>query len=98
MTLPVVLRVLARAEFDEAFDWHDQQSARLGVEFMEQAQAVFDQSSALPELAPAVYRDVRKRLVDEFRYSVFSRVGTGRVIVLAVFHNKRKPTIWRSRA
>ena len=98
MTLPVVMRVQARAEFDEAFDWYEQQRTGLGVEFMEQVQAVFDQISAMPELHPAVYRDVRKALVRNFPYSVFYRVGTGRVIVLAVFHNKRNPVVWRSRA
>lgn len=98
MTLPVVMRVQARAEFDEAFDWYEQQGTGLGVEFMDQVQAVFDQISALPELRPAIYRDVRKALVDKFAYSVFYRVGTERVIVLAVFHNKRNPAIGRSRA
>jgi plasmid stabilization system protein ParE len=98
MTLPVVMRVQARAEFDEAFDWYEQQRTGLGVQFIEQVQAVFDQISATPELRPAVYRDVRKALVGRFPYSVFYRVGTERVIVLSVFHNKRNPAIWRSRA
>jgi plasmid stabilization system protein ParE len=98
MTLPVVMRVQARAEFDEAFDWYEQQRTGLGVQFMEQVQAVFDLISATPELRPAVYRDVRRALVGGFPYSVFYRVGTGHVIVLSVFHNKRNPAIWRSRA
>jgi hypothetical protein len=40
MTLPIVLRREARAEFDEAFDWYEQQRAGLGVEFAERVQAV----------------------------------------------------------
>jgi len=33
MSLPIVFRVEAQAEFDEAFDWYEQQRAGLGVEF-----------------------------------------------------------------
>jgi plasmid stabilization system protein ParE len=98
MTLPVVMRVQARAEFDEAFDWYEQQRAGLGIEFAEQVQAVFDRISGMPELHAMVYKDVRKALVRKFPYSVFYRVRAGRVIVLAVFHSKRSPTVWKSRA
>jgi len=34
MSLPIVFRVEAQAEFDEAFDWYEQQRAGLGVEFL----------------------------------------------------------------
>ena len=40
MTLTIVLRPVARAEFDEAFDWYGQKRAGLGVEFAERVQAV----------------------------------------------------------
>jgi plasmid stabilization system protein ParE len=98
MTLPVVLRREARAEFDEAFDWYEQKRAGLGVEFAEQVQAVFDRISAMPELHAMVYKDVRKALVRRFPYSVFYRVRPGKVVVLAVFHGKRDPNVWKSRA
>ena len=31
-------------------------------------------------------------------YSVFYRIRAVRVVALAVFHNKRNPNIWKSRA
>ena len=46
MSLPVVLRPEARAEFDEAFDWYEQQRSGLGVDFVTQVQEVFDRISA----------------------------------------------------
>jgi plasmid stabilization system protein ParE len=45
-----------------------------------------------------VYRDVRKALVRRFPYAIFYRVRNARVVVLAVFHSKRDPNIWKSRA
>ena len=82
MTLPIVLRPEARAEFDEAFDWYEQQRVELGVEFAECVQAVFDRISAMPELHAVVHRDVRKALIRKFSYAVFYRVRSGRIGVI----------------
>jgi toxin ParE1/3/4 len=97
MSLPVVLRQKAKAEFDNAIDWYERQQLGLGPEFAERVEAVFDRISATPDMHAMVYRDVRKGLVRRFRYSIYYRVRTDRVVVLAVFHNKRNPNIWKSR-
>ncbi len=98
MSFPLVVRRKARAEFDEAFDWYGRQRAGLGAQFAEKVQAVFDSISARPELHATVFRDVRKALVRPFPYSVIYRIRAGRVVVLAVFHNKRNPKSWQFRA
>jgi toxin ParE1/3/4 len=98
MSLPVVLRRKARAEFDDAVDGYERRNAGLGSEFVESVQAVFDRISATSEMYATVYRDVRKALVRRFPYSVYYRLRPDRVVVLAVFHNKRNPNIWKSRA
>ena len=61
-------------------------------------QAAFDRISATPEIYATVYREVRKAQVRRFPYSVYYRLRPDRVVVLAVFHNKRNPNIWKSRA
>ncbi|HEY2156637.1 MAG TPA: type II toxin-antitoxin system RelE/ParE family toxin [Isosphaeraceae bacterium] len=98
MSLKVVVRRQAHAEFDEAFDWYEQQRAGLGVEFAGHVRAVFDRIAAMPELFAPVYRDVRKASVRKFPYTVFYRVKPKSVVVLAVFHGKRNPDDWKSRA
>lgn len=98
MSFPVVLRRPAQAEFDQAIDWYEQQRAGLGADFTNRVQDVFDRIAASPEIHPTVYRDVRKALVRQFPYAVFYRFRVDRVVVLAVFHTKRNPRIWKSRA
>ena len=44
----MVMRRKARAEFDEAFDWYEQQQAGLGLRFAVRVEEVFEQISALP--------------------------------------------------
>jgi plasmid stabilization system protein ParE len=98
MSLPVVLRPEARDEFDEAFDWYEAKRPALGVDFAARVQEVFDRISANPQLHAVVFKDVRKAVVRRFPYSVFYRVEPSQVVVLAVFHGRRDPGIWKARA
>ena len=97
MSLSVVLRKKARAEFDLAVDWYERREGGLGAEFADRIQAVFDRIAAAPEIHATVHRDIRRALVRQFPYSVYYRIKAERLVVLAVFHNKRDPKIWKSR-
>jgi toxin ParE1/3/4 len=98
VSLPVVLRDEAQAEFDEAFDYYERQRAGLGVDFVARVQQVLDRISANPLMHAAVFGDVRKAVMTRFPYCVFYRAHADRVEVLAVFHTKRDPAIWQGRA
>ena len=97
MNLPVVLIPEARAEFDEAFDWYEQNKAGLGITFADRVQKVYDRISSAPEMYRIVRQDVRKAGVSQFPYSVYYRVEVTRIVVLAVFHGKRDPRVWQAR-
>ena len=71
MSLPVVLRPEAQAEFDEVCDWYEQRRPGLGVDFVAQIQEVFDWISTTPELYAQIFRDVRRAVVRCFPYPVF---------------------------
>lgn len=98
MSLPVVLRDEAQAEFDEAFDYYEGQRAGLGVDFAARVQRVFDRISAHPQIHGIVFADIRKGTVTRFPYSVYYRADAARVEVIAVFHSSRDPSIWQVRA
>ena len=55
VSLPVVLRDEAQAEFDEAFDYYEGQRAGLGVDFVARVQRVFDRIAANPLLHKPVF-------------------------------------------
>jgi plasmid stabilization system protein ParE len=50
-----------------------------------------------PEAAPIIHRDTRRFLLRRFPYGIHYRVIDGGVVVVACFHAKRSPRIWRSR-
>ena len=62
------------------------------------ATAVLHQIAANPKLHAAVYGDVRKAVVPQFPYIVLYRDDPGEVVVIAVFHTARDPSVWQSRA
>jgi plasmid stabilization system protein ParE len=98
MSLPVVLRPEAQAEFDEAFNWYEKQRPGLGVDFAAHVQDVLDRISASPELYAQVFQDVRRAVMRRFPYSVFYKIEPQRVVVLAIFHSSRDPKTWQARA
>lgn len=97
MNLPVRLLPEAKAEFDAAADWYEQQRAGLGVDFIARIREVLDRIAANPQLHAKVYGDVRKAVVTRFPYVVLYREDAGEVVVIAVFHTLRDPAIWQSR-
>lgn len=97
MSLPIVLRDEAIAEFDEAFDYYEAQRRGLGVAFVARVQDVFDRIAVMPQMHAVVFADIRKAVVRRFPYCVLYRSDDVRVEVIAVFHSKRDPTIWKSR-
>jgi toxin ParE1/3/4 len=98
VTLPVILRLEAQAEFDDAFDWYEGRQAGLGVRFANQVRNVFLLLASHPQLYPQVFRDVRLAVVPRFPYCVYYRIETTLIRILAVFHNRRDPAVWQGRA
>lgn len=98
MSLLVIVRPQARAEFDDAFDWYEGQRAGLGVRFAERVQEVFDYIAINPQAHAILHKEVRAPPVRRFPYVVYYRVEPGQVVVLAVLHGRRYPSLWQSRA
>jgi plasmid stabilization system protein ParE len=98
MKKPIVFRLEAQVEFDEAFDWYSQQLPGLGLDFLECVTDVLDLIGSMPESYQIVFEDVRRAVVRKFPYSVLYRIEADQIVVLAVFHSKRDPKSWQSRS
>ena len=98
MTLRVVFRRAAQAEFEDAAVWYGQQRSGLGDEFVREVDAAISTAAEHPERFPIVAGDVRRTMTRRFPYCIYFRTRRGSMIVLAVFHGKRDPRVWQSRA
>lgn len=88
----------AEAELTEAREWYSHQRADLDLEFM---QCIHDALSRIlenPYAFPIVYRTLRRAVVRRFPFAIFYEVLTSEIEVTAVFHSRRDPELWKSRA
>lgn len=97
MSLPVVLRAEAEAEFDEAFDFHENARPGRGVRFADRVRRVLRRIAVRPLAHRVVMADLRRAVVPKLPYCVYYRADAIRVEVLAVFHTSRDPSIWQGR-
>ncbi len=97
MSLPIVFRLEAQAEFDEAFDWYEQQQLGLGEDFLVCVAEVLERVGSMPESYAVVFQDVRRAVVHKFPYLLLYEIKADQIVVLAVFHSKRDPKIWQKR-
>jgi plasmid stabilization system protein ParE len=97
VSLPLEFRREARRDFDDGFDWYETQRPGLGRRFSDAVEATLRGVAAHPTRFAIVHADVRKATVKRFPYAVLYRADPQRVEVLAVFHAKRDPAVWRDR-
>lgn len=98
MNLPVILRPLARFEFEEAADWYEQQRTGRRAAFIAAVEQSLLAIGSRPELYAKVYGNVREALVPNFPYAIYYRQTHNQITVLAVFHTSRDPSEWQRRA
>lgn len=98
MTLAVVFWHAARHEFEKAALWYEERRPGLGLEFAAEINSAINLMAENPERFPVMHRDIRCVRARRFPYSVFFRPESRRIVVLAVFHARRDPSVWKQRA
>jgi plasmid stabilization system protein ParE len=98
VSLPVVFRPAAQAEYIGAAAYYESQQPGLGADFEAEVQAVLDTIGNQPDRYPIAVRDIREAPVKRFPYCVYYRVRSDRLVVLAVFHQSRDPAEWQGRS
>lgn len=93
----LIIRPEAESEMLDAIDWYEARSPGLGSELLRCLDACFQRVLRNPEFYPVVHRNVRMAIVRRFPYLVLYRLGDESISVIAVFHAKRDPKIWKSR-
>ena len=98
MTHRIVVRPEAAREVQEAFDWYEERSEGLGLEFLRAADASLAGVQRNPSAFPKVHKEVRRALIRKFPYALFYIIEEDRIVVVACFHAKRDPIDWLRRA
>lgn len=87
----------ADAELTEARRWYSHKRQDLDLEFMKCIDDVLAQVVSNPHVFPVVYRTLRRAVVRRFPFAVLYEVTANEIQVIAVFHSRRNPEVWKSR-
>ncbi|MBV5338795.1 MAG: type II toxin-antitoxin system RelE/ParE family toxin [Deltaproteobacteria bacterium] len=97
MGFSITFHRAANAELIEAIEWYESKRAGLAIEFLAEIDRCVSLAAERPFQFSIIYKDIRRIVTHRFPYSIYFRANTDRIVVLAVFHGSRKPTIWRAR-
>ena len=94
MRLPVAFHRATRTEFIEAASRYELQRPGLCIAFIEEIERCLALAAVRPDAYAAIHKTTRRITTRIFPFRVYFRNETARiVIVTAVFHGRRNPTI-----
>jgi plasmid stabilization system protein ParE len=93
----VQFRPEARAEALEAKAWYEVHAPGLGYEFARALEAAIQSAVRNPLAFASIEGECRRVLMRRFPYSVVFRLGAKSLLVVAVFHHRREPSVLAGR-
>jgi plasmid stabilization system protein ParE len=78
--------------------WYEERRAGLGSQFVSEINHAIELVLENPQRFPIMHREIRCVRARRFPYSVFFRAEAQQIVVLAVFHARRDPSVWHDRA
>ncbi|QQR81868.1 MAG: type II toxin-antitoxin system RelE/ParE family toxin [Deltaproteobacteria bacterium] len=93
------VRLTDKAEEDvrDIFQWHEIKLTGLGYRFIFSLEAAFASIERVPLGFRKIHKNIRRVLLKRFPYGVFYVVEKEQLVVVAVIHHKRNPTLWKKR-
>ena len=93
----VLVLPAAQADLREAQAWYDTQARGLGQQFLNEVGLQMGRLADDPLRFSAVLDDIRRVRLNRFPYVLLYRVQGAVVAVMACFHARRNPVVWRAR-
>ncbi len=87
----------ARAEFEDAARYYDEQRQGLGDELRREIRNFLPQLRRSPLTFPVERGDIRRLILARFPYKLLYSVEPDYVYVIAVAHRRRSPDYWIDR-
>ncbi len=98
MKYKIIIRPEAESDLKKSVQWYEEENQGLGIQFLHNVGEAIDLIRENPQLHSLIYKNIRRALIHRFPYGIFYIIDNDRVVVLAVFHFKRDPKIWKKRA
>ena len=86
----------ARAELEEAVDYHESCRAELGDEFAAEVRRAIDTIVHRPRIWAKISKNTHRYRLPKFKYALLYQIRGDEVLIVAVAH-LRRPTYWHDR-
>lgn len=87
----------ADEEFREASRYYENEAPGVGLAFITEVHRAASMLISYPLAAPKVRGTIRSKALFHFPYSLFYSIEADSILIVAVAHQKRRPTYWRNR-
>lgn len=87
----------ADEEFREASRYYENEAPGVGLAFIAEVHRVISVVISHPRAAKKVRGSIRSKVLSHFPYSLLYSIEAELVLIVAVAHQNRRPTYWRSR-
>lgn len=88
---------IAKAELDDAVDYHNCERAGLGYEFLWEVFFAIDRIKQFPQAWQAFHENARRCPVRRFPYGIVYVQENDLILILAIAHLHREPDYWIDR-
>lgn len=87
----------AEEELREASRYYENEAPGVGLAFITEVHRLIAMVISHPLAAPKIRGSIRSKVLLHFPYSLFYSIESDVILIVAVAHQKRRPTYWRSR-
>ena len=87
----------ADLDIEATFHWYENEKSGLGVDFLDELRAAYDQITEGPLKYQELRSGIRRALLRRFPYAVYFAIEGNVIVVLAVLHASRDPAEWQRR-
>ena len=87
----------ADEEFREAARYYERDAPGLGIAFITEIHRAVTSVLANPHAAAAAGSGIRRTVLHRFPYNVLYSIVEDTIVIVAVAHQKRRPSYWRAR-
>ncbi len=94
----VLYRKAAQQDLAEAYNWYDLIDPELAERLLVDLRAAADRVAAHPLSCPVFLGTTRRTRLKVFPYYLYYRLERGALVVHAILHTRRSPTLHRKRA
>jgi plasmid stabilization system protein ParE len=94
----LVFRPEAEDEVSTAVFWYEERGKGLGAEFLRSFEATLSSIERSPLQYAIVDGEIRRAVLRRFPYSILYSVSDNEILIVACFHARRDPQVWRERS